>query len=144
MPARPGRARVDTGSAWEHACGFSRAVRIGERILVGGTTATDAAGRVVCPGDVEGQMTFILDKITATLAALDADIDDVVRTRIYMADAARWPEAARCHARVFKDALPANTLVEIAGLVGDYPVEVEVEAITEPGAGPPGRAGNRP
>ena len=79
-------------------------------------------------------MTFILDKITATLAALDAEIDDVVRTRIYMRDAARWEQAARCHARVFKDALPANTLVETTDLVGDYLVEVEVEAITEPGA----------
>ncbi len=134
VPARPSRLRVDTGSAWEQACGFSRAVRIGDRVLVSGTTATDAAGRVVCPGDVAGQMTFILDKITATLAALDAEIDDVVRTRIYMRDAARWQEAAHCHARVFKDALPANTLIEIADLVTDYLVEVEVEAITERGA----------
>ncbi len=51
-----------------------------------------------------------------------------------MQDAACWEQAARCHARVFKDALPAHTLIEIADLVGDYRVEVEVEAITEPRA----------
>ena len=98
--------------------------------------ATDAAGRVVCPGDVEGQTTFILDKITATLAALDAGIDDVVRTRIYLPDAAHRQAVARCHARIFKDALPANTLVKIADLAGDHLVEVEVEAIADPDAAP--------
>jgi aryl-alcohol dehydrogenase-like predicted oxidoreductase/enamine deaminase RidA (YjgF/YER057c/UK114 family) len=129
VPARPERLRVDSGSAWEAQAGFSRAVRIGERILVSGTTATDAHGACVCEGDVEGQTVFILDKVAAALAALDASLDDVVRTRIYLTDPDHWQEAARAHARVFGTALPANTLVAVAGLVGPYLVEIEAEAV---------------
>ena len=129
---RPARSRVDTGSATEAACGYSRAIRAGDRILVSGTTATHGAGDVVCPGDVEGQTIHILDKIEATIIALGGGIDDVVRTRIYMKDAARWEEAARAHGRVFQNILPANTLLEIKDLVGDYEVEIEAEAMVLP------------
>jgi len=134
VPARPARTRVDSGSPWEAAAGFSRAVRIGERILVSGTTATDAQGACVCAGDVEGQTVFILDKIAAALDALGASLDDVVRTRIYLTDPARWEEAARAHARAFATALPANTLVAVAGLVGPYLVEIEAEAVAPSGS----------
>ncbi|MDH3662795.1 MAG: aldo/keto reductase [Alphaproteobacteria bacterium] len=127
--SRPARRRVDTGSASEAACGYSRAVRAGDRILVSGTTATHGAGEVVCPGDVEGQTTHILDKIEAAISALGGSIDDVIRTRIYMKDASRWQEAANAHGRVFRDVLPANTLIEIKDLVGDYEVEIEAEAV---------------
>jgi len=129
VPGRPERARIDSGSVWEAQAGFSRAVRIGERILVSGTTATDADGGCVCSGDVEGQTVFILDKIGAALGALGASLDDVVRTRIYLTDPGRWEEAARAHARAFGTALPANTLVAVAGLVGPYLVEIEAEAV---------------
>ena len=74
---RPGRSRVDTGSATEAACGYSRAVRAGDRILVSGTTATHGEGGVVCPGDVEGQAIHILDKIEAAITALGGSIKDV-------------------------------------------------------------------
>ena len=126
--ARPDRLRVDTGSATEVACGYSRAVRAGGRIVVSGTTAVHGENSVVCPGDVEGQATHILDKIEAAITALGSSMDDVIRTRIYMKDASRWEEAARAHGRVFRDILPANTLVEVKDLVGDYEVEIEAEA----------------
>lgn len=84
---------------------------------------------MVCPGDAEGQTTHILDKIEAAITPLGGTIDDVVRTRVYMKDASRWEEAARAHGRVFRDALPANTLIEIKDLVGDYEVEIEAEAV---------------
>ena len=129
VPGRPERQRVDSGSAWEAACGYSRALRVGDRILVSGTTATDDSGAVVCPGDVEGQTTYILDKIAAALSALGGELDDVVRTRIYLRDVAGWAEIARCHRRAFGRALPANTLLAIAALVGDYEVEIEAEAV---------------
>ncbi len=123
------RSRVDTGSATEAACGYSRAVRAGDRILVSGTTATHGEGVVVCQGDVEGQATHILDKIEAAITALGGSIEDVIRTRIYMKDASRWEEASRAHGRVFRDILPANTLIEVKDLVGDYEVEIEAEAL---------------
>ena len=72
VEGRPGRLRVSSGGAFEPIAGYSRAVRIGDRVLVSGTTATNGADEVVCRGDPAGQTTFILDKIAASLAALGA------------------------------------------------------------------------
>ena len=103
-------------------------MRVGDRILVSGTTATHGAGEVVCPGDAHGQAVYILDKIAASLAALGGALEDVVRTRIYVRDASAWEAVARAHGRRFGDIRPANTLVE-ARLVGGYEVEIEAEAV---------------
>lgn len=137
VPDARGRARVSTGTVWESVCGFSRAVRVGDRVLVSGTTATNRAGEVVCPGDAAGQATYILDKIAASLAPLGAALKDVVRTRIYLRDAGQWEPVSRVHGRYFDEARPANTLVEVSRLVGDYAVEIEAEAIVGDTA-PPG------
>ncbi len=132
-PTRRGdRATVSSGSAWEPAAGFSRAVRVGDRILVSGTTATHGTGRLICPGDVRGQTVYTLDKIAASLASLGGSLEDVVRTRVYMRDCDRWEEAARVHGAYFADVLPANTLLEISRIVGDYEVEIEAEAVLRP------------
>ena len=133
VPGRPGRSRVDSGSVWEPIAGYSRAVRVGERILVSGTTATHGGGKPVCPGDVAGQTTFILDKIGASLRALGASLEDVVRTRVYLKNAADWEAASRAHGRAFDTIRPSNTLVEAGNLVGDYLVEIEAEAVVEAG-----------
>jgi enamine deaminase RidA (YjgF/YER057c/UK114 family) len=129
VPGRPGRLRVDSGSQWEPVAGYSRAVRAGDRVLVSGTTATHGAGVVVCPGDAEGQAVYILDKIAASLEALGAGLEDVVRTRVYLADADHWEGVSRVHGRYFAEIRPANTLLEIGRLVGDYAVEIDAEAV---------------
>jgi enamine deaminase RidA (YjgF/YER057c/UK114 family) len=129
VEGRPGRLRVSSSSAFEPIAGYSRAVRIGDRVLVSGTTATNGADEVVCPGDPAGQTTFILDKIAAGLAALGASLDDVVRTRVYLADANHWESVSRAHGRRFGSVCPANTMLEIRGLIGDYLVEIEAEAV---------------
>jgi aryl-alcohol dehydrogenase-like predicted oxidoreductase/enamine deaminase RidA (YjgF/YER057c/UK114 family) len=129
-PVRPGRTRVSTGSIWEPLAGYARAVRDGNRIAVSGTTATHGAERVVAPGDAGAQTTYILDKISASLAALGAGLDDVIRTRIYLRDPGAWEAVSRAHGRVFGEIRPANTLVS-AALVGDYEVEIEAEAVVQ-------------
>ena len=131
VDGRAGRLRIDSGSVWEPICGYSRAVRIKDRVLVSGTTATNGAGEVVCPGDPAGQTVFILDKIAASLSALGAKLDDVVRTRVYLKDADNWEAVSRIHGRYFGDIRPANTLIEVSRLVGDYEVEIEAEAVIE-------------
>jgi aryl-alcohol dehydrogenase-like predicted oxidoreductase/enamine deaminase RidA (YjgF/YER057c/UK114 family) len=128
-PDRPNRLRIDTDSVWEPICGYSRAVRIGDRILVSGTTATHGSGEIVCRGDPRGQAVYILDKIDASIEALGGAIEDVVRTRVYVRDQSQWEAVARVHGRYFGHVRPANTLVEISSLVGDYEVEIEAEAV---------------
>jgi aryl-alcohol dehydrogenase-like predicted oxidoreductase/enamine deaminase RidA (YjgF/YER057c/UK114 family) len=129
VAGRPDRALVSSGSMWEPIAGYSRAVRVGDRILVSGTTATHGVGEVVCPGDAAGQTVFILDKIAASLAALGASLEDVVRTRVYVRDASQWEPVSRIHGRYFGAIRPANTLIEVSRFVGDYEVEIEAEAV---------------
>ena len=127
--ARPGRTVVDSGSRWEPIAGYARAVRVGQHILVSGTTATHGEGVVVCPGDAEAQTVYVLDKIGAAIEAVGGELEDVVRTRVFVRDARRAEAVARVHGRYFGGIRPANTLVAIAGLVGDgYEVEIEAEA----------------
>lgn len=131
-----GRQSVSTGTIWEQKYGYCRAVRVGDRILVSGTTATDADGKVVGQGDAGVQARFILDKIERAINDLGGRIEDVVCTRIYLSDIAHWEPAAIAHGDRFSTIQPANTLVE-ARLVGDdYLVEIEAEAIIGAGIHP--------
>jgi len=129
VEGRPGRWRVSSGSAFEPIAGYSRAYRIGDRILVSGTTATNGASEIVCPGDPAGQTTFILDKIAAALAAFGASLEDVVRTRVYLVNASDWEPVSLAHGRRFGAIRPANTLLQVGRLIGDYLVEIEAEAV---------------
>lgn len=126
---RAGGQQVLSGSRWEDIAGYARAQRIGDRILVSGTTATAGADRIVAPQDAGAQTTFVIDKIGAALAAFDATSEDVVRTRIYLTDEADVEAVSRAHGRVFGAVKPANTLVVVAGLIGGYRVEIEAEAL---------------
>ncbi len=125
---RNGNSHALSGSEWEPIAGFSRAMRRGNRILVSGTTATHGQNTMICKGDVKGQTIYALDKIIAALETLGGSIEDVVRTRIYMRDAEQWEQASRVHGRYFGEVQPANTLIEVNRLVGDYEIEIEAEA----------------
>ncbi len=129
VPGKPGQQRVLSGSKWEDIAGYCRARRIGDRVLVSGTTATHGHDRVVAAGDAAAQTTYILDKIAAALAALGASIGDVVRTRIYLIDIADTEAVSAAHGRVFGAIKPTNTLLAVDRLAGDYGVEIEAEAV---------------
>lgn len=129
VPGQPDRWRVSSGSVWEPLAGYSRAVRSGRRILVSGTTATHGARKLVGGSDAGAQATWILDKIAAAIASLGGRLEDVVRTRVYLADVADWEAVSREHGRVFGAIRPANTLLQVGALVGSgYKVEIEAEA----------------
>ena len=134
VPGRHGEQRVLSGSEWEDIAGYCRAHRVGDRIFVSGTTATQGLDRAVAPGDAGAQTTFVLDKISAALTALGATLEDVVRTRVYLSDAEDVLAVSKAHGRVFGDIKPANTLFQIGQLIGDYNVEIEAEAILRPKA----------
>ncbi|MDE2396603.1 MAG: aldo/keto reductase [Burkholderiales bacterium] len=132
VPAAPGRRRVDSGSPWEPLAGYSRAYRVGERILVSGTTASHDDGRAVAPDDAAAQATFILDKIVASVQALGGRAEDIVRTRVYLSDAADWRGVSAVHAAFFGSTRPANTMLQVAGLIGaGHRVEIEAEAVVD-------------
>ncbi|MGH7359879.1 MAG: Rid family hydrolase [Candidatus Rokuibacteriota bacterium] len=127
-PARIHRASVDSGTVWEATAGYARAVRVGDRILVSGTTATGPDGKAA-PGDAAAQARFILDKIERAIEALGGRLRDVVRTRVYVRRLEDWEAVAQVHGERFGAIRPANTLVQ-AGLVGEpYLVEIEAEAV---------------
>lgn len=126
---RDGDTCVLSGSEWEEIAGYARAQRVGDRILVSGTTATAGTDRVVAARDAGAQTTYVLDKIFAALQALGAKPEHVVRTRIYITDEADVMAISQAHGRVFGSIKPANTLVVVAGLIGGYRVEIEAEAV---------------
>lgn len=123
------RDSVSSGVDWEEIAGYARAVRIGDRILVSGTTATGPDGNVVGADDPATQAHFIFDKIETAIKQLGGTMHDVVRTRTYVRHAADTEAVARVHGERFGAVRPASTLVE-AQLIGDeYLVEIEVEAV---------------
>ncbi|CAK0799818.1 unnamed protein product [Prorocentrum cordatum] len=127
------RLQVQSGTSWEGIAGFSRALRLGDRVCISGTTPT-RQGRAVGGDDAGAQTTFALDIAEASLRALGGSLADVLRTRLYVRRLEDWEAVARAHGQRFREHHPANTLVQ-AGLVGEeYLVEVELEALLGPRA----------
>ncbi len=121
------RQTVSSATPWEDRVGYSRAVRIGDRVEVSGTTGT-VDGEITAPDDPGEQARQAFENVETALAAAEADLSDVVRTRLYVADAEDWAAVGEVHAEFFGDVRPATTLVEVAGFVDDD-ILVEVEAV---------------
>ncbi len=122
------RQRVTSGSPWEERYGFSRGVRIGDRVEIAGTAPIPPVGEPVAVTAYE-QMRRCGEIAIAALSELGAATADVVRTRMYITDAADADEIGRAHREVFGNAAPAATMVVVAALNDPaWKVELEVEA----------------
>lgn len=120
------RKIIASGSEFEPVVGYSRAVRVGPYVAVAGTTGAGPAGNIAA------QTRDALRRIEIALQQAGATLNDVVRTRIYVTDIARWREVAAVHAEVFGDVRPAATMVEVAALIApDLLVEVDADAYVD-------------
>ena len=122
------RQLISSGSPWELTVGYSRAVRFGSRVFVAGTAPKFDDG--TCPSDAGMQARRCLEIIGEALETAGASFADVVRTRIYLIDAADFGAVGAVHGETFHDIRPANTTVVVAALLdAAWKVEIEVEAI---------------
>jgi enamine deaminase RidA (YjgF/YER057c/UK114 family) len=124
------RRRIASGSPYEPVIGFSRALRVGDRVLVSGTAPIWPDGS--CDPDPEVQAARCFEIILAALAEAGAGPEQVVRTRMYLVDPADWEAVGRAHGAVLAEVRPAATMVVVAALLDSrWRVEIEAEALLD-------------
>ena len=123
------RQNISSGSAREPILGYSRAVRVGNQIVVAGTTAGSSNG-AVGGNDAAAQAREIFDRIETALIQAGGSFADVVRTRVYLTNIADFDAVGAVHGQIFGDIRPVTAVVEVGALAADdLLVEIEADAI---------------
>jgi enamine deaminase RidA (YjgF/YER057c/UK114 family) len=121
--------RVQSGSPYEEQYGFSRGLRRGALVEIAGTAPIPEPGAAVAT-TAYGQMLRCGEIVIGALEGLGASVDDVVRTRMYLTDAADADEVGRAHRELFGSARPVATMVVVSALLDpSWKVEIEAEAV---------------
>ncbi len=125
-----GRKLISNGNPMEKIVGFSRAVRVGSFIAVGGTAPVDANGKTVGVGDVFAQTRQCFEIIKSALEDAGSGLADIVRTRVILTDIDNWKDAIEARKLYCKDARPVDTIMAINRFVNpEWLVEIEVDAV---------------
>lgn len=123
------RQNISSGAKWEEIVGYSRAVRVRNRIYLTGTTAIDEDGDLVGAGDGYKQTVQAIRNIERALKKAGATLANVVRTRMFVTDISRWEEYGRAHREFFGKIRPCATMVEVRALIDpNMLIEIEAEA----------------
>ncbi len=126
------RQKVSSGAKWESIVGYSRAVRISQTIEVSGTCAVDEYGQPFAPGDAYLQTKRILQIIQQAIESLGGQMQDVIRTRMFVTDIQQWEKIGKAHGEFFKEICPATTMVQVTALISpEYLVEIEATAMID-------------
>ena len=121
---------VPSSSPYAEILGFSRAVRAGNFIAVGGTAPLGPNGKTVAVGDVAGQTRRCIEIIQAALEEAGASLNDIIRTRMILRDINDWETVAKVRAEYFKDIKPVDTVMQISTFVDpEWLIEIEVDAV---------------
>ena len=124
------RVLVSNGNPMEEIVGFSRAVRVGSFVAVGGTAPVDAEGKTVGIGDVYAQTIQCFEIIKSALEDAGASLQDIVRTRVILTDIDNWKEAIEARKRYCRESRPVDTIMAIDRFVNpEWLVEIEVDAV---------------
>jgi enamine deaminase RidA (YjgF/YER057c/UK114 family) len=124
------RQNISSSAKWENIVGYSRAVRVGTRIYVTGTTAIDEHGNIVGVDNGYAQAVQAIRNIERALKQAGATLANVVRTRMFVTDITRWQEYGRAHGEFFAEIRPCATMVEVRALI-DPQMLIEIEADAE-------------
>ncbi len=131
------RVLVSNGNPMEAVVGFSRAVRVGPWVSVGGTAPVDAEGRTVGIGDPAAQARRCLEIIREALENAGAGLEDVVRTRVLLTDIEHFKAVIEVRAEYFKDIRPVDTIMQVSRFVNpEWLVEFEADAVISDGTPP--------
>ena len=124
------RKLISSGSPYEDIVGFSRAVRVGPYISIGGTAPMDANGKIVGVGDIAMQTRQCYEIIKMALEKAGSSLNDVVRTRTLLTNIEDWKEASKVRASYFKNIKPVDTIMQVSRFIDrDWLIEIEVDAI---------------
>jgi enamine deaminase RidA (YjgF/YER057c/UK114 family) len=130
------RQNIKSGSPLEPIIGFSRAVRVGDHIVIGGTAPIGPDGKCAGVGDIVVQTRRCFEIIETALVAAGGRLEDVTRTRILLTRIADWKAVASIHGEKFGNIRPVATVAAVSGFVDpDWLIEIEVDAIVTSAAG---------
>jgi len=124
------RLNISSGSEYEKPIGFSRAVRIGNIISVSGTVPIAIDGKTDHPNDLYNQTKRCLEIIRKAITDAGGQLDNVIRTRIFLKNISDWEKAAKAHGEYFSEIRPASTFIEVKGFIkDDRLVEMEADCV---------------